>query len=173
MEVGLNLEPDQEIFERLSVVPAKIRPPPEAHRYFPDDDEIFVSLNNKPQRVIFLGEIEYEEYEYECVKKFKEYLKTNKLTLGKEIEDSDILRYIKTDAFDPKSTFQQLQKYIEWRENNIPPVLNELSEQLIKSGFLYVHGRDKKFRPLVVINPTALLKFKDFDTDLIGEEVIK
>lgn len=38
---------------------------------------------------------------------------------------------------------------------------------------MYIHGRDKRFRPLVIINPTALLPFMKLGKDLIGEEIIK
>lgn len=38
---------------------------------------------------------------------------------------------------------------------------------------MYVHGRDRHFRPLIILNPTALLPFKTYGNDVLGEEVIK
>jgi len=48
---------------------------------------------------------------------------------------------------------------MQWRKEHIPPKLTSLCEKLINSGYMYIHGRDKKFRPLIVINPAALLPF--------------
>lgn len=74
---------------------------------------------------------------------------------------------------------------MEWRTTYIPPRLDSMQksakshnsqslwEQLIHSGFMYVHGRDKQFRPLIVINPKALTPFKSYGTDVVGEEIIK
>ena len=38
---------------------------------------------------------------------------------------------------------------------------------------MYIHGRDRCFRPLIILNPPALLPFKEYGTDVIGEEIIK
>lgn len=40
------------------------------------------------------------------------------------------------------------------------------------SGFMYVHGRDKYFRPLIIFNP-AHLKVLNFDADTLFNEVMR
>ena len=164
---------DSDVNVRLSVAPQEVLPPLEAYRYFPPRDEIFVTIGKSTQRVIFLGGVEYDDAEIKAITKFKIFMAEKKLTLEQEVPDSDILRFLQAGGFDNKASYEWLKNYVEWRISNIPPVLNDLCEELIRAGFLYIHGRDKKWRPLIVLNPTALLQFKHHDGEKLCLEVIK
>jgi len=130
--------------------------------------------NNSRQRIIFQGGIKYSQQEYETISDFKDYLADNDLEYPQDdFDDSELLRFLQVSKFDFKNTYAYINKYVEWREQHIPPKLTDLCETLIKSGFMYVHGRDRRFRPLIVINPTALLLFKNYDQELLGSEIIK
>jgi len=37
-------------------------------------------------------------------------------------------------------------------------MLSDMTAKLVQSGFFYVHGRDRMYRPIIVISPTKLKK---------------
>ena len=161
-----------EINTKLDIVPEDILPP-EAYRFFPDESDMLVQTKHSKQRIIFQGGVKYTKEEKNCIEEFKNYLEENGLELDSEYDDSEILRFLQVSKFNFKNTHEYILKYIEWRAEHIPPWLTELSEKLIRSGYMYIHGRDRWFRPLIVLNPTALLSFKSYDQDAIGNEIIK
>lgn len=67
------------------------------------------------------------------------------------MRDQDILRFLISEDFNFKKTYQAFETYFRWALENIPPVLLDQTEKIIRSGFVYLHGRDKHFRPLCVI----------------------
>lgn len=161
-----------EINQRLSEVPLNIMPE-HAYFLFPPENEIIVENKNHKQRIIFHNIAGLLETELEKIENFKDYLNKNSLILKASYSDPEILRFLQVSKFDNKETYKYMNKYVEWKNEHIPPVLNDLCESLMKSGFMYIHGRDRLLRPLVVLNPTALLKFKTYDNELLGTEVIK
>jgi len=46
---------------------------------------------------------------------------------------------------------------------------------MIDSGYFYIHGRDRKFRPMIIINPRKIRQFKDLglDDNSAVDEVIR
>jgi hypothetical protein len=76
--------------------------------------------------------------------------------------------------FKVKDCHKALENYVEWRNTNIPPMLSEMTSMIIKSGFFYIHGRDRMFRPIIVINPRKLREFKNYNVEekIMFEQVI-
>ena len=64
-----------------------------------------------------------------------------------------MLRLLHASQFNHKKTFHNIEHQILWRAENIPVKISDSVENMIKSGFMYVHGRDRNFRPLIVIRP--------------------
>lgn len=163
----------KKIIDHFSIVPDDVKPPSIAYRYCPPEEQMMVQSKSTTQRIMFHGDIEFTRDEYEAITNFNDYLEENDLEVDSEFNDPEILRFLQTGKFDFKSTFENIKKYVSWRIEHVPPKLSSLWEQLINSGFMYVHGRDKFFRPMVILNPTALLPFKKMGFDLIGDEIIK
>ena len=115
----------------------------------------------------------FEKWKPKPLKVSNKYLNDNEFILQTEFADGELLRFLQVGRFDFNNTHKYIEKYTDWQKEHIPPVLSDLSEKIIRSGFMYIHGRDKHFRPLVVLNPTALIQFKTYNTDVIGNEVIK
>ena len=78
----------------------------------------------------------------------------------------DRMRFLQATKYKTKKTVEAIQNHLQWREKSLPAVLNDASARLINSGFLYVHGRDRFFRPMLIINPRRLLQFKG----IVGDE---
>ena len=45
-----------------------------------------------------------------------------------------------------------LQAQLEWEKVRLPAKLTPIGEKIIKAGVVYIHGRDKAFRPFVITN---------------------
>ena len=68
-------------------------------------------------------------------------------------------------SFKEPDCYKALENYVEWKKANIPPILSDMTAKMINSGFFYIHGRDRMFRPIIVINPRQLRAFKDYKMD--------
>ena len=55
-----------------------------------------------------------------------------------------------------KDSYEELEEHLKWRKQNIPPIICDWTSKLLDSGFLYIHGRDRKFRPALIIAPRKL-----------------
>ena len=161
-----------EINTRLSEVGSNYLPDL-CYHFFPPVSEVVVESKNGKQRIIFYNIEGFSSKEVDEVNKFKQYVRSNGLEIKREYGDSEVLRFLQVSKFEYSKTFSYITKYVEWQNTHIPPIINDLGEQLIRSGYLYIHGRDKYLRPLIVLNPTALLEFKHMDHELIGNEIIK
>lgn len=62
-----------------------------------------------------------------------------------------ILRMMQATDYKVKECHKAIENYVEWKKINIPPVLSEMTTRLIDSGFFYIHGRDRKFRPMIIV----------------------
>lgn len=114
---------------------------------------------------------------------FKEYIQTNKLELplgynkiiiyGFRIKEEELVRNLQAAQFKYKQTFANILKSYEWKNLLFPIKMTDNVSNFIvtffnlphqKKGFLYVGGRDRNFRPLMVIRGRA---FADMNVFLI------
>jgi len=150
-----------------------VLPPPQSYRYFPPQEEIIVTSKKSTQRIIFKGGLKFSVKEKEAINQFKQISQETGYSIDPFFDDAEILRLLQVSKFDIKNAHKFMDTYLGWRDEHVPPRLTSLCEKLIHSGFLYIHGRDRRFRPLIVLNPTALLAFKSISQDVLGEEIIK
>ena len=71
------------------------------------------------------------------------------------VQKRNIIRFLQANDYKTKPAVQELQSHLVWREKNLPIILNPVRMELLDNGFLYTHGRDKFFRPLVIHNPVV------------------
>jgi hypothetical protein len=55
-----------------------------------------------------------------------------------------------------------LKKYIEWSNKTFPIVLQPKSRaiEILNKGFVYVYGRDCKFRPILIFRLVEFVKYE-------------
>ena len=124
--LGSTCDQEFEINARLEVVPDSVKPPPEAYRFFPTEDEMIVKTKNSKQRIIFQGGVKYSSEEQNSIEEFRNYLEENELEIDSEYDESEVLRFLQVSKFEFKSTYEYIQKYAEWKQEHIPPCLTEL-----------------------------------------------
>ena len=61
------------------------------------------------------------------------------------------MRLLQASEYDIKKTYTSIKENIEWL-NSVPKVINDTIIYLLNSGFLYIHGRDCHFRPIIVVS---------------------
>ncbi|GAB66552.1 hypothetical protein PCYB_093370, partial [Plasmodium cynomolgi strain B] len=135
--------------------------------YEPTEEEIKFHHKNqhKSLRYIFCGK-ELDEFEKEKIQELKDHVnnlkKKEKDSQGGETyestfkdtifeDDNYVLRFLQGNEFNFEKCYYDMLKHLEWRDENLP-VKYEDVEDMLKKGYIYVHGRDKHMHPIIIIN---------------------
>lgn len=136
--------------------------PSEAYLYQPREADIKVDS----QRQIFDGNMQIDAKEDTAVSQFRAYASRNHYTLTPYWSDNKILRFLQAGNFKNEKVLTSIRDYTTWRQAKLPIKVDNKLQEFLNSGFLYVHGRDHKFRPIVVFN-INMLDPKNCDFELI------
>lgn len=82
--------PSQELTNEYLRVPENVRPPDEAYRFFPPENETILTIGSHTQRLIFEGGQKFKDYEWDHIRTFEAYIEDEKVQLSpaaKEIYD--------------------------------------------------------------------------------------
>lgn len=138
------------------------KPPTEAYRYYPNLEEEVEFDEKNPKKIlrrIFEGRREYLPYEAEKLSEFKEYIIENQHSNSNSnassiLKESEILRYLQSSHYEFKKAYDAILNTIEWRSNCLPIKLTSQVIEILKTGFMYICGRDTRFRPNIIICPS-------------------
>lgn len=146
------------------------KPPKEAYFYFPSQKEMVEydpKIKEKTYRKIFENKVPYLDFENQKLNEFYENLEKNSqklfkksYTLPENFNKDNVLRFIQATCYDCAKALKLIHDHIEWRNSFFPINLSQNSMKILNSGFLYVHGRDHRYRPIVVMNADIYLKYK-------------
>ena len=151
------------------------RLPKKAYLYFPNAKEVieYETKNlSKLTRKIFEGGVEFicfekaklEELEFEIEKYNKKKNTKKKLILPSRWSESNSLRFLQATGFDLKKTVEIILNHLDWRLTNLSQKITNKAMEILNIGFLYVHGRDHRFRPIIHINANIVTQnTKRFD----------
>ena len=149
----------------------------ECYLFFPKGDDIRIGKGAKCARFIFDGTTEFDEFENNHIKNFKEFIKQSVANespdLYKKIQlltDSHLLRFILATGCDYKETHGALEGNIKFMEKAKSVQLDDEILSFLKSGQIYMFGRDRNFRPIVVFNVT---KFNIEDGEFDAEKQVR
>jgi hypothetical protein len=67
-------------------------------------------------------------------------------------KEEEILRHLYACDLDSDNTYGSIRYKNIYRDNHFPIEHNEDMRILLNCGGIYVHGRDKSFRPIVIFN---------------------
>jgi hypothetical protein len=134
--------------------------PRNAFRYWPSGDYVKTGSDKSTVRFIFY-KTTFSSYETIQISEFKIFIKENlpSLTLPKFYNDAELLRVLLGCKFNLKKSLEALKASISWRSTNLSESfmsLHPLCENLLNSGSIYFHGRDCRFRPLLILNINKL-----------------
>lgn len=144
-------------------------PPKEAYYYFPTKKDQASENPKKPykmQRHIFEGAVEYTQFEKEKLQEFDHQIHRHNQTKSKKIifpefwNDSYSLRVIQATNYIIEESIKMTERYVEWLKSFLPPILSDRSKEALNSGFIYVHGRDNRYRPIVCVDANVYLDYQ-------------
>ena len=148
----------------------------EMYRFFPPEEEIISIDKSNPHknyRYIFNGQIK-TDFEREKLSQFYEYeSKTKKINYPSDWNESDTMRILQATEYDIKKAYNNIIENINWLEN-IPKTICDKTISLLNSGFMYVHGRDHHFRPLIFVTIKVVKNIlgKNYNFDDINKSII-
>ena len=154
----------------------KALPNEEMYRFFPSKSDIITIDNSDPKnnyRYIFNGQTK-TEYEQKKLAQLLEYeIKNGKINYPLNWLESDTMRLLQASEYDIKKTYTAIKENINWL-NTIPNTINNTIIYLLNSGFMYVHGRDCHFRPIIVVSIKMIKKIlsQNYSFDDINRSII-
>lgn len=162
---------DEELFHRHE----NAKPPIESYYFFPNDLETVefnVKHPHKTLRRIFEAVISnFDIYEEDKLKELEQGIivhntknPNNMCVLPQNYNPLEKRRYLQATGFDIKKTINLLIENIKWRSELIPPKISDKIIQLLNCGFMYVHGRDNNYRPIIVLQAKVYMDKKDMYT---------
>ncbi|CAG9331477.1 unnamed protein product [Blepharisma stoltei] len=128
--------------------------PEEAYYYWPQGSYVYTGEGKSLVRFIFY-KTQYTSYENEMLAKFKQEIKSSFSEIPEFFRDEELLRILLGCKFDIKKSIRSLKNSIEWRAINLTDSFRSLypkCSRLLNSGAIYIHGRDHRYRPIIVIN---------------------
>ena len=135
--------------------------PLRAYTYHPKDNEKVDELIGYPlRRIFYVNKNSFSEKEKEKIKEVYLKAKEENYILPDDYSAEQILRQLIGNDYDINVTFENIKFEIEWKKNNLPIELTDEINKILNLGFIYVHGRDKCFRPLIILNPGKYDKTK-------------
>ncbi|OMJ67361.1 hypothetical protein SteCoe_35492 [Stentor coeruleus] len=128
--------------------------PPETYNFNPPEDIILSPGKKIPLRNIFSHQ-NYSDQEKEKLSRLKEQITKAKLSLPPRYDDDELVRIIHGSGYKTRRALKDLKISIDAVAEMIPldyKILFPKIYSLLNEGFLYIHGRDRYFRPLVVLD---------------------
>ena len=149
----------------------KSLPPKEAYYYFPKGEEIIVLNNEKPiksiRRVFY--KMPYTNDEKQWLSEFKQILSSHsELKLPDYFDDYLLLCFIYSTGGNLNDSYNRLIEYLEYYKKNFPITITPQSKliEILNKGFIYVYGRDNRYRPIIVCQCKVFQKlYKNYSTE--------
>ena len=137
------------------------------YRYFPNENDIIVKNKNPKDnyRFIFNG-MEKTEFEKEKLEEFNKFIKEKEKQ--KNIDhflpewwiESDTMRFLQASNYDIKKVYTLIKENLQTTENARKIIDNRI-RFILNYGFIYMHGRDTHFRPILIIEVQRAVELMD------------
>ena len=115
--------------------------------FVPEDIDVYISVGDKYERMIFGFPLEFRESELEQIETFNDYLIENKLRLPQGLDFREKYRFLMTSNYKYKDAYEAIVEYNRFISEHTPVNMDGLDEYL-QSGILYFYKRDKRFHPI-------------------------
>ena len=146
------------------------------YRYFPNENDIIIKEKNPKDnyRFIFNG-MEKTPFEQEKLDEFYNFIKEKERK--KKIDhflpdwwiESDTMRYLQASNYDIKKVYTLIKENLKTTET-ARKVIDKRIRYILNYGFIYMHGRDTHFRPILIIEVGRAIELMD-TLDYTFEEV--
>ena len=146
-------------------------PPKESYYYFPKGEEIIIFNYEKPiksVRRIFYN-TPYTNDEQKWLNEFKQLLNSSpEIKLPDYFDDYFLLAFIYSTTGKLKESKKRIVDYLKFVNETFPIRITPNSKiiEILNKGFIYVYGRDNRYRPIIVCQCKTFAKFyKNYQTE--------
>ncbi|KAL8453684.1 hypothetical protein Emag_001729 [Eimeria magna] len=126
--------------------------PDEILSYQPKPTEILKpNPGGPPVRLIF-GDLDLIPHEVEGLKELRKLMENDKELAESPLfaDDRYAVRFLQGNDWDASRCVGDMKRHIHWRAQTLP-IYRSAVESLLPKGFIYVHGRDEAYRPILVL----------------------
>lgn len=149
----------------------KCLPPEESYYYFPKGEEIIIINREKPikslRRVFY--NTPYTTDEQNWLKEFKQLINSNPaIKLPDYFDDFFLLAFIYSSNGNLEDSQKKIIEYLDYVKRTFPITITPNSKliEILNKGFIYVLGRDNRYRPIIVCQCKVFQKFyKNYQTE--------
>ena len=160
---------------QLLEIVKKCLPPKESYYYFPKGEEIITIHPKKPiksiRRVFY--NTKYSEYENKMLNELKQIINSHpELKLPDYFIDYLILMFVYARGGDLNESYNLIVEYLKFIEKTFPMTVTPNSKiiEILNKGFIYVYGRDNRFRPIIVCQAKV---FQNYEKSYKFEELLQ
>lgn len=147
--------------------------PPENAFMLNNKGKDIIEINEKEphkniRRIFELPREKYTKYENDQINSFFKFIEENnvknkkdeskQLILPEYFKISMILRFLQATCFNYNKSLEYLSNHISWRKSFFPFKFKSHISEILNSGFIYMYGRDKRFRPVIILDPKIYIK---------------
>jgi len=143
-------------------------PSKESYYFFPKGEEIITPHPKKPIKSIrrIFYNTKYTDYENKMLNELKQIINSHtELKLPDYFDDYFILMFAYARGGDLNASYEQIVDYIKFAQRMFPFTITPKSKivEILNKGFIYVYGRDNRFRPIIVCHCKIFQKYhKDY-----------
>ena len=134
------------------------------------DEDLFMRDAKKGtyQRLVYAVPQRLLHEEEQKLQDFMQYINRIRYPLPDEYRNNDRLMYriLAGDKYDHAKALQHMIVHSRWLRETYPINLGDIAP-VLKSGMLYVSGRDYKYRPILILNVRRLIE-SNFETEIIA-----
>ena len=143
-----------------------VHAPREAYFFIPSLENQMIYDPKNPKRSLRLifdkkDKSDYLEHENECYENFKKYFKenyNNSFIIPEDWTESETRKCIQASNFDNQKTLQKMKSCIEFP---IPECDFSQIRDIFSKGFIYMHGLDSNYRPIICILLSKFVQIMD------------
>jgi hypothetical protein len=100
--------------------------------------------------------VDFTDYEKEGLKNLLKECEKENLVLPPGWSEVNTLKMCYSARFDMKKCLANLKNHLKWWLDPEMHQISSKSADLLKNGFIYVHGRDIQLRPIIILDVTKL-----------------
>lgn len=143
----------------MNKVSLNLAPPKSAYSFNPVQSQILIENEAYVERLIFKDQV-FKDWEISAIEQLERLLKTKNLDKEFNLDRSDLLRFLYGQGWDTRKSVEAIQRHFEWiAEWPKYQTMYPLVQSILNSGGLYIHGRDKFYRPLIVLRPAKIAEY--------------
>ena len=145
----------KKVDSRYGFDPSYLSPPSSYKQIQHTADYVIKGDGKTSRRKIYHGVV-FSDFEKQGIQQFRAEIEKAQISLPSEWTDIEVLKMAYTARFNYKECLKKLESHLKWYNDPSMHQIDDKSRVLLENGFIYVHGRDKNLRPVVVLNVLKL-----------------